>query len=156
MKHLVAGHRAAFGIVGSLAVVLLFIAAIQPAPSIATEIMLFVVACVGLNAIQASPYWRVVYRESPLRRAATGETDLDERELGLRDRAAGLTYFLMMTLTMLAFGLLGIGVGAHWWRLSGSGVIALILPYALVAIALPVIMIEWFEPSGAAPPADED
>jgi hypothetical protein len=157
MTKLFAGHRAAWGIAGSFAVVLLFLFAIDPGASDWVELPLLVLAMVGFGAAQGSPYWRVVYRESPLRRAMTGQTDLDERELALRDRAAGLTYFLLATLTMTGFCLAGVGMALHWWPVTPNGLIALVIPYSLVAFALPVILIEWFEPSGdRAPTLDDD
>lgn len=107
-------------------------------------------------AIWSSPYWKIIYREAPLRRALTGVSDLDERELALRDRANGLTYYLFLVANLLLLLGGGIAADAGWIALSGDTLTGGIMPYAYFAITLPVIMLEWFEPSGPAAEPLED
>jgi len=110
----------------------------------------------GLMVLAASPYWKIVYREAPLRQAMTGASDLDERELGLRDRAAGLTYSLLVATSLLLMFIGGLALDAGWIALDGNSLNRAIIPYAFFATCLPIIMMEWFEPSGPAPYVPED
>ena len=153
MRQFVAGHRALLGILGVAALVLLCAAlAFAEAPR-ALEAALLLAAAFGLGALVGSPYWKVVYRESPLRRAVTGATDLDERELALRDRANGLTYFLFATVNIVLLAAGAALLGVNHLAIGAHGLQAAIVPYAGFAVTLPVILLEWFEPSG---PADVD
>ena len=151
MKHWIAGHRALLGLFGLAAWIGLF-ASLAMYTSTAVEIALLVMANAGLGALIGSPYWKIVYRESPLRRATSGVTDLDERELELRDRAHGLAYFLFVTVNIVLLAL--VSALLHFDRLSGdlAALQAVFLPYCTFAVTLPVILLEWFEPSGAEEP----
>ena len=151
MKHWIAGHRALLGLIGLAAWIGLFASLALPGVSTAAEIALLLLALAGLGALVGSPYWRIVYRESPLRRAATGVTDLDERELELRDRAHGLTYFLFATINILLLALGWTLLHINRASLGADMLQAAIIPYGTFAAALPVVLIEWFEPSGPAP-----
>lgn len=153
-------HRAVFGLV-SVAVTLLFFA--QPAEWPASETGFWMsrltLGAIWLGcgaAIWSSPYWKIVYREAPLKRALTGISDLDERELALRDRAHGLTYYLFVVANMLL--ILGAGIAADngWIQLNGGMLIGTLFPYLYFAVSLPVILLEWFEPSGEMPAPIED
>jgi hypothetical protein len=159
MRQFVAGHRAMLGIVGLAALVLLFASMAFPDPAYAIEIPLLVAALIGIGGLVGSPYWKLIYKESPLRRAVTGITDLDERELALRDRANGLTYFLFATVNILLLCVGWVLVHHAHLVIDEHGLQAAVIPYAWFAVALPVILLEWFEPSGPAtaePDFDED
>jgi hypothetical protein len=161
MTTIFSSHRAGWGLAAIAAMALFFV---QPSGWPESEAgfwlsraLLAALWLAGQVAIAGSPYWKIFYREAPLKRAITGVSDLDERELALRDRANGLTYYLLVVLSLLL--LLGAGAAADigWVELSGDTLIRAILPYALLALTLPVIMLEWFEPSGDRPaPADEE
>jgi hypothetical protein len=150
MTTLISRHRAVLGLAGVAALAGLFFSLAFPATTTAIELLLLAVAILGLYAIVGSPYWSIVYRESPLKRAMTGVSDLDERELALRDRAAGLTYFLFTTINVVALALCWILVGLDKIDLRAPVLQAAIFPYAWFAVTLPVLMMEWFEPSGDA------
>ena len=86
-----------------------------------------------------------------------GETELDERELALRDRANGLAYILFAAANMVALSFALPLVRLDRIVLSADTLMAAMIPYAAFAFALPVILVEWFEPSGErAPPMEED
>jgi hypothetical protein len=159
MRRFVAGHRAMLGIAGITALALLFASMVFPDPPDAIEIPLLLVALIGIGSLVGSPYWKTVYRESPLRRAVTGITDLDERELALRDRANGLTYFLFATVNIVLLCLGWVLVHLKHLTIDEYGLQGAIIPYGWFAVALPVILLEWFEPSGATtadPEFEED
>ena len=48
----------------------LFVTLAFPETPLWLELVLVALAALGFYAIAGSPYWRIVYRESPLRRAA--------------------------------------------------------------------------------------
>lgn len=146
MKFL-ARHRATLGTVGVIALTSLFVTLAFPQTPVALEAALFAAAFIGLWAIARSPYWKVIYKESPLRRAVTGMTDLDERELALRDRANGLTYYLFATVNLVIIAACSALMQLGKLALDGDMLQAAIFPYAFFAATLPVIMLEWFEPS---------
>jgi hypothetical protein len=155
MKRFIGEHRAVLGFIGVAAFAGLF-ASFRASPGYTPlDLGLLVLALLGAVAIGGSPYWKILYRESPLRRPVMGRTDLDERELALRDRAAGLTYSLYA-----AFNLLVLFAAAE---LTARDVITLddgvlyhfFVPYAWFALLLPVIVLEWFEPSGLATEEEE-
>jgi hypothetical protein len=158
MNSILSRHRAASGVAGLAALTALFVSVLWPDTPTWAELLLGGAAALGLYGIIRSPYWSIVYREAPLRRAATGVSDLDERELAVRDRAHGLTYYLFA-----AFNIVGI---ALLWMLMRIGHLvidehllqATLFPYAFFAATLPVIMLEWFDPSclGQAPGDEED
>jgi hypothetical protein len=145
-----------FGLVGLVALALLFVVLAFPAVKTLVELVLVAMAAVGIYAIVGSPYWSIVYRESPLRRAVSGISDLDERELALRDRANGLTYYIFATANVVIIAFCLSGVKWNWFVLDEDVLLAALLPYGWFAVTLPVIMLEWFEPSGAAPDPVEE
>ena len=149
-------HRAACGIAGLIAFAALFVSLRWPATPTAVELVLAAIAAIGLYGIVRSPYWSIVYREAPLRRASTGATDLDERELAVRDRAHGLTYYLFAAFNIVAIALLWMLLRIDQLVLDENVLQAALFPYAFFAVSLPVIMLEWFDPSGDRPPADEE
>ena len=154
MKRFFTHHRAALGLLGFLA---LLVDAALPDPEGAFAIWdiahmaLILAMVVGAAAILTSPYWKILYAEAPLRRAMTGVSDLDERELALRDRANGLTYYLFATANVLL--ILGLAFGMKAGLLTAPAadlLLAAVMPYVFFAIGLPVFMLEWFEPSAPA------
>jgi hypothetical protein len=141
-------HRAAFGSVGLAALGILFISLRWPETPTLIELALVAVTALGLYTIVRSPYWSIIYRESPLRRAATGLTDLDERESAIRDRAHGLTYYLCAAINICAIAILWVLVRLNHLVLDEHLLQGALVPYAFFAVTLPVIMLEWFNPSG--------
>ena len=157
MKTFVSGHRAGLGVLGVGSLAGLFLSLAIPSTSTLIEVALLALALFGFGALLGSPYWRIIYRESPLRRAISGETELDERELALRDRANGLAYILFAAANMVALSFALPLVRLDRIVLSADTLMAAMIPYAAFAFALPVILVEWFEPSGErAPPMEED
>lgn len=157
MKTLISGHRALFGIASVLFLTLLFATLAVPAASTALEIAFVVLAALGVYGIVGSPYWPIIYREAPLKRAMTGVSDLDERELALRDRAAGLTYNLFAAANIIGLALAMSAIRWRWIAVDAGSLAAALAPYCWFAFTLPVIMLEWFEPSGTwAGPVDEE
>jgi hypothetical protein len=156
MTSLISGHRSTLGALGVLAFAVVFATPALGLPT-AAELAILAVALLGLCALVGSPYWEVMYRESPLRRAVSDVTDLDERELALRDRANGLTYYLFATFNIVAIAFCWGAARFHWLVLDPQALMIAIVPYACFAVCLPVIMLEWFEPSatGAALDAEE-
>lgn len=155
MSHWISGHRAMLGIAGLLAFAALFASLAFPDAATAVEMALAVIALLGLGALIRSPYWKIVYREAPLRSAGGGPTDLDEREHALRDRGHGLAYYLFVTvnIVLLALGWTLLRLGRI--EIDADMLQAALFPYGAFAIALPVILLEWFQPSGGGP-ADAD
>jgi hypothetical protein len=158
MKDWIAGHRALLGLLGLAALIGLFGSLALAATSAIAEVALLLVALAGLAALVGSPYWKIVYKESPLRRAVTGITDLDERELELRDRANGLAYFLFATVNIVLLALAPPLLRLNQVALDIHALQLALVPYALFATALPVILLEAFEPSASAgrDPLDEE
>jgi hypothetical protein len=164
MTRLVARHRAAAGIFALVAILLL--CSLPEAPgsagsgiaAIALDVLLVVIAAVGGGAILTSPYHAILYRESPLRRAVSGVSELDERELALRDRASGLTYCLFVLFNMILICAAAFAADRGWIVLDASTLLRALIPYACLASALPVLTLEWFEPSSlwAEPIEEED
>ena len=68
----------------------------------------------------------------------------------MRDRAHGLTYMLFATSNLVALALCWVLVDLDKLTLEADALQASLFPYAWFALTLPVIMLEWFEPSGAA------
>ena len=121
------------------------------------SVLMLIVVFAGGWALFTSPYFGILHRESPLRRAVTGVTELDERELALRDRASGLTYYLFVLLNMVAIGVTALAVDQQWILLDGDTLMKAFIPYSYFATALPVLTLEWFEPSSLwAAPIDEE
>jgi hypothetical protein len=160
MKLVLTRHRAAFGIIAVLAVTLFFALPrgwpASDAGYFAIRGPLAALWFAGLIAIAGSPYWKIIYREAPLRRAVTGVTDLDERELALRDRAGGLTYYLFFAVNLMLLVGAGIAADAGLVTLERTGLIGAAMPYAFFGVTLPVIMLEWFEPSHLWSEPDEE
>lgn len=152
-------HRAVWGILGAIACPCLLLrqtgGIFQSVPGGIIDGVLSLLFVTGMYALQSSPYWHVVFRESPLRREIEGRTDLDERESALRDRANRLTYVLAITILMLFIGALQLVVNMGWYATEGSGLARLILPIGFIFIPLPILVLEWFEPSGD-PTRDDD
>ena len=151
MRVFVTGHRALLGICGLIALIALFVSLAGPTTPTARELALAVIAFAGLGALVGSPYWKIVYREAPLRAAAGLPSDLDEREHGLRDRAHGLSYHLFATINVLLLALAWVLLDLGKIQLDGDKLRAAIIPYTFFAASLPVILLEWFQPSGPAP-----
>jgi hypothetical protein len=153
MKTLIARHRAEVGILALIAVILLHALPEDTADrwgdvAMATlDLLLILVAIAGAWAVLTSPYMSILYREAPLKRAMTGVSDLDERELALRDRANGMTYYLFAAINMLALMIAAALLQLGWIELEGEVLRDVMLPYAYFAIGLPVLVLEWFEPS---------
>ena len=157
MKIFIASHRAGLG-VAALAALPIYFALPEDTGyawgDVATafgRVLAIGVAVLGGYALYTSPYMGTLFREAPLQRAMTGTTALDERELLLRDRAAGLTYnlfavFNMMVLLVAAI-VLDIGNFAIDGDALGDVLIRAVIPYAFFSSTLPVLMLEWFEPS---------
>ena len=163
MKNLIARHRAATGILALVAIVLFHALPEETGNAwgdvaMATLDLLLLVAIAGGWALLTSPYMSILHREAPLKRAITGVSELDERELALRDRANGMTYYLFATVHLVALVGLGLLLKYEAVVLEGEVLLDLMLPYAYFAIGLPVIMLEWFEPSSlwALPVEDEE
>jgi hypothetical protein len=157
MSHFIARHRAMLGIFGVAALAALFVAFAFPETPAALEAVLAVTAVAGLGGLVSSPYWKIVYREAPLRSAAGGPTDLDEREHALRDRGHGLAYYLFFTFNMLLLALCWFLVRLGQIEIGADALQRALIPYGFFAISLPVILLEWFQPSGpAAAEADLD
>src|SRR3712207_1626405 len=99
MRNLIARHRAAIGIAALIALGLFYALPEETGNvwgdvAMATiDVLLWLVVIGGAYAMFTSPYMSILYREAPLKRAATGVSELDERELALRDRANGMTYY---------------------------------------------------------------
>jgi hypothetical protein len=157
MKTFIASHRAGLGLAAMVAWPFYYAVPDETgnawgdvALSVIAVGMLGVVLLGGW-ALYSSPYMRVLFREAPLQRAMTGATQLDERELLLRDRAAGLTYNLFaafnMTVLFVAAIVLDIGNFAIDGDALGDVLIRAVIPYAFFSSTLPVLMLEWFEPS---------
>jgi len=151
----VSRHRAAFGLLSVLAFAALPVFSEWPVVAIVAVAALFFI---GLLGLAGSPYRAILYREGPLQRAMTGVTDLDEREAALRDRANGLTYFLFVVVNLLLIGAAALAARAGWRGLDGDFLTRALISYTYFAVALPVIMLEWFEPSDlwAQPANDEE
>ena len=153
MKIFIASHRAGLGVAALAALPFYFLLPDNTGDAwgdVATavgRVIAILIAVLGGYALYSSPYMGVLYREAPLRRATTGVTDLDERELALRDRAAGLTYNLFATANLILLFGTAIGLRTGGLTLSGEMLTEAVLPYAFFASTLPVLMLEWFEPS---------
>ena len=151
MNALFRHHRPAWGLASLAAFIVVL--AMPDAPSLSEPAVLaiqFVFGALfitGTLVLHASPYTKIVYGEAPLKRAMTGVSDLDERELALRDRANGLTYNLFVTVTLLLIMAAVIASDAGWVTIDGGFLLGAFFPYALFAFDLPVLMLEWFEPS---------
>ena len=151
MNALFRHHRPAWGLAGLAAFTALLV--LPDAPSLSEPAVLAIQSVLGALFIggtlvlHASPYTRIVYGEAPLKRAMTGVSDLDERELALRDRANGLTYNLFVTVTLLLIMAAVVALDAEWLTIDGRFLLGAFFPYALFAFDLPVLMLEWFEPS---------
>ncbi|TFI57965.1 hypothetical protein E2493_12270 [Sphingomonas parva] len=163
MTRMIARHRAAAGILALLALVLFYTLPEETGDAwgdvaMATlDVLMLLVVIAGGWALFTSPYFNILHRESPLRRAATGITDLDERELALRDRASGLTYNLFVVLNMIAIGALALAIEQAWVVLDGDMLMKAFIPYSYVSLFLPVLTLEWFEPSSLwATPIDDE
>ena len=150
MRVFVTGHRALLGICGLIGLIALFVSLAVPTTPTALELALAVIAFAGLGALVGSPYWKIVYREAPLR-STSGISDLDEREHALRDRGHGLAYYLFVVFNILLLSLAWVLVGLGKIQLDGDKLRAAIIPYTFFAASLPVILLEWFQPSGPAP-----
>lgn len=161
MKTPFSRHRAALGLVSVAATPVFFALPTEwPASESGfwmSRLILTLIWLICGAGIMGSPYWKIVYREAPLKRAITGVSNLDERELALRDRANGLTYYLFAVANMLLIVGVGIAVDLGWLVLNTSLMLGAVIPYFYFAISLPVIMLEWFEPSDDAPhPVEEE
>jgi hypothetical protein len=159
MINWVAAHRAILGIFGLAAFTGLFVSLACPDTPTWLEAVLLVAALLGLAALLRSPYWKIVYREAPLRSAAGGPTDLDEREHALRDRGHGLAYYLFFVVNILLLALCWFLVRLGRIEIGADALQRALIPYGFFAISLPVILLEWFQPSGAAtaePELDEE
>ena len=157
MKTFIASHRAGLGVAALIALPFFFLLPDDTGNAwgdVATavgRVIAIGIASLGGYALYTSPYMGTLFREAPLQRAMTGKTALDERELLLRDRAAGLTYnlfavFNMMVLFVAAI-VLDIGNFAVDGDALGDVLIRAVIPYAFFSSTLPVLMLEWFEPS---------
>jgi hypothetical protein len=156
MSNWAAGRRAILGVFGLAALTAAFAAfACANAPAW-LEIALAAAALLGLGALVGSPYWKIVYREAPLRSAAGGPTDLDEREHALRDRGHGLAYYLFVVVNILLLALCWMLVRIGQLAIGPDLLQAVFFPYAAFAISLPVILLEYFQPSGPAPAGADD
>ena len=155
MKRIVAEHRSVLGLVGTVALAGLSASLTLSRGYTWLDGVLLVVTVAGLAALVGSPYWKIFHRESPLRRAVTGRTDLDERELALRDRASGLTYSMFAAFNLLILFALAELIGRGLVTIDASLLYHAFVPYAWLAVSLPVIVLEWFEPSGHAAIEDE-
>ena len=153
MKSFIASHRAGLGVAALIALPFYFWlpedtgnAWGDVAMAVLDVVMIGIIG-LGGYALYASPYFGILYREAPLRRATTGVTDLDERELALRDRAAGLTYYLFAAanITLLFGTAVALRIGSV--TLDGQMLTEALIPYAFFSTTLPVLMLEWFEPS---------
>ena len=148
MKRFIGEHRAMLGVIGVAALAGLF-ASLRSSPGYTPlDLGLLVLTLLGALALVGSPYWKILYRESPLRRPVMGRTDLDERELALRDRAAGLTYSLFAAFNMLVLFAAAEMIDRDLITLDDGVLYHVFVPYAWFAASLPVIVLEWFEPSG--------
>ena len=163
MKNLIARHRAALGIAAFVAALVFYTlpdVGGDPrvdAALIGLQLLAGAIVAAGAWALLSSPYWAILYRESPLRRARTGASDLDERELALRDRASGLTYYFFVTLNMVLIAAAAVAVGRGWIALDGETLMTAVIPYSWLGLVLPVLMLEYFEPSGDRPaPLEEE
>jgi hypothetical protein len=164
MTKLIARHRAAAGICAFVALILFHALPEETGDKwgdvvIATfDVLTILVVIAGGWALLSSPYFEILHRESPLKRAVTGGTDLDERELALRDRASGLTYYLFVLLNMIVIGGAALATNRHWIVLDADTLMRAFIPYAYLGLALPVLTLEWFEPSSlwAAPIEEEE
>ena len=153
MRTFIASHRAGLGLAAFPALAFYFAfpeATGDPWGDVlaaVTRVVAIGVVIVGGYALFTSPYARILFREAPLRRATTGGTDLDERELALRDRAAGLTYNVFAAANMTL--LFGTAIVLRFGELTidGRTLTEAIVPYAFFSMTLPVLMLEWFEPS---------
>ena len=163
MRNLIARHRAAAGISAFVALILFHVLPEDTGDErgdvamASLDVLLILAAIAGAWALLTSPYFAILHRESPLRRAVTGTTELDERELALRDRASGLTYYLFVVINMLLVCAAALAIDRGWIVPSGDALMRAFIPYAYFALALPVLTLEWFEPSGLwAAPVDEE
>jgi hypothetical protein len=155
MKRIVAEHRAVLGLIGTAALAGLA-ASLTVSPGYTMlDLVLLVVTVAGLAGLTGSPYWKILHGESPLRRAVTGRTALDERELALRDRASGLTYSLFAALNLLLLFAVAQLSERGLMTVDASLLYHAFVPYAWLSLSLPVIVLEWFEPSGLAAMEDE-
>jgi hypothetical protein len=163
MRNLIARHRAAIGIVALVAIVLFYALPEETGDpwgdvAMATlDVLLLLLVILGAWALFKSPYMSILHREAPLKRAMTGDTELDEREAALRDRAAGMTYYLFASVNLLAIIALGLLLKYEAIELRGNVLLEVMLPYAYFSLLLPVGMLEWFEPSSLwVVPVDEE
>jgi hypothetical protein len=164
MSNLIGRHRAAAGIAAFAALIFFYVLPEETGDAwgdvamASLDVLLILVTIAGAWALLSSPYFRILHRESPLRRAVTGTTDLDERELALRDRASGLTYYLFVLFNMVAICVAALALDQDWIALDGATLMRAFIPYAYFALALPVLTLEWFEPSAlwAAPIEEEE
>jgi hypothetical protein len=164
MRTLIARHRAATGIVAFAAIALFYTLPEETGDpwgdvAMATlDVLLLGLVILGAWAMFTSPYMSILHREAPLKRAMTGVSELDERELALRDRAAGMTYYLFATFNLLAVIVLGLLLKYDAIVLEGDVLLDVMLPYAYFCLFLPVLMLEWFEPSSlwVVPVAEEE
>ncbi|QAY77784.1 hypothetical protein [Sphingosinicella sp. BN140058] len=153
MTDVIARHRAAAILLALAALTALVVVPDRTAPAwgegagIAVNLLLILVALAGASALLTSPYLSILYREAPLKRAITGESELDEREVALRDRAAGMTYYLFATVNLVGLAAVGLLLKAGAIVLDGDLLLRWMPPYAAFAFALPVLTLEWFEPS---------
>ena len=150
MKRFIGEHRAVLGLIGVAALAGLF-ASLRLSPGYTgLDLGLLVLAVLGVLALVGSPYWKILYRESPLRRTVSGRTDLDERELALRDRAGGLTYSLFAAFNLLVLFAAAEMTDRDLITLDDGVLYHFFVPYGWFAASLPVMVLEWFEPSGLA------
>ena len=163
MKTLIARHRAAASILALIAIILFYVLPGETGGSwgdgaaTTVDVLMILVALAAGWAVVTSPYLPIVYREAPLKRAVTGISNLDERELALRDRANGMTYYVFGTLNLIALVALGVLLERGAIVLQGRTLLEMVVPYACFAFALPVVMLEWFEPSSLwAQPIEEE
>jgi hypothetical protein len=150
MSNFFAGHRAMLGIFGVVALAALSAAFAFPEAPAALEAALAIAAVAGLGGLITSPYWKIVYREAPLRSAAGGPTELDEREHALRDRGHGLAYYLFFVVNILLLALCWFLIRLGRIEIDADTLQRALIPYGFFAISLPVILLEWFQPSGPA------
>ena len=157
MKTFIASHRAGLGVAALVALPLIFLLPEDTGDAwgdVATafgRVIAIGVAFLGGYALYGSPYLGTLFREAPLQRAMTGKTALDERELLLRDRAAGLTYNLFAVFNMMVLFVAAVVLDLGHFAIDGDALgdvlIRAVVPYAFFSTTLPVLMLEWFEPS---------
>lgn len=153
MKTFIASRRAGLGLAGLLALLLYYFLHVESGDSwgdltlSALNVLMIGLAILGGYALATSPYVNILYRSVRPGRATSAAARLDERELALRDRAAGLTYYLFAALNLLLF----VGAAIAWEigliTLEADMLLKAAIPYAYLALSLPVLMLEWSKPS---------